>query len=158
MLVVASLGTIVTNQPPGHDQDDWGGAFGYLTEVRQAGDPVLFDTALALQPAGYYDPAFAAPDGRLVVPQWGDTRVPENVTLLQNPGSYFGVPDGPPSRRLLEELVQPTGRAIVMFTHIVDQGDALDEAGMAWARSRCDVVDRHFRSVDVAIISRCSST
>jgi mannosyltransferase len=156
ILVVASLGTIVANQPPGHDQDDWDGAFDYMTEVRQPGDPVLFDTALGLQPAGYYDPAFAAPDGRLVVPQWGDAEVPENVALLQNPGSYFGVPNGPPSARQLEELVRPTGRAIVMFTHIVDQGDFLDTAGMAWARSRCDVVDRHFRSIDVAVISGCS--
>lgn len=138
-------------------REDWRGAVHAVAAARHPGDPVLFDTALGLVPAGVYDRAFAARDGRLVVPQWRDEPVPAGVTLLENPGSYFGVPDGPPTVRLVRRLAAATGRAIVVVSHTTGQGDVPREAGLAWARRACTVGERRFKAVVVLVISDCRS-
>jgi hypothetical protein len=157
LVVLAALLTVVQHA---HSQyrEDWRAATRVAAQAHAAGEPVVFDTSLGLVPAGFYDAAFAAPDGRMVVYQWHDEPKPRGVFLLQNPNAYFGVPVGPPTVALVQRVTAATGRAVFVISHTVGQGNVATDVGLRWARSSCHVDDRHFKAVEVVLVSHCPLT
>jgi hypothetical protein len=154
-IVLASLALGVASHARTQYREDWRTPIRELAQQRQPGDPVLFDAVLGLVPSGYYDPALRAPDGRLFVSQWHDSPMPANVTALQNPNSYFGVPDGPPSVALVRRLAARTGRLFAVVSHTHGQGDVLDEPGLAWIAGHCSTTVQHFKAVTFVAARAC---
>jgi mannosyltransferase len=154
-IVLASLALGVAMHARTQYREDWRTPIRELAKQRAPGDPVLFDAVLGLVPAGYYDPALRAPDGRLFVSQWHDSPMPANVTALQNPNSYFGVPDGPPSVALVQRLAARTGRLFAVVSHTHGQGDVLREPGLAWIAGHCSTTVEHFKAVTFVAARAC---
>lgn len=103
------------------------------------GSPVIFDIPDGLAAAGFYDRSLA-PNGHLVVSEWGDPA-PPGVSLLDDPGGYGRAPSGPPTQALIERLTQKTGTLFMMFTETARQGDLTQSAGLRWAASACTLRD-----------------
>ena len=136
-------------------REDWRTPIRELAKQRAAGDPVLFDAVLGLVPAGYYDPSLRGSDGRLFVSQWHDAAMPANVTALQNPTSYFGVADGPPSVALVQRLAARTGRLFAVISHTHGQGDVVDEPGIAWITGHCTTTVTRYKAVTLVAARAC---
>jgi hypothetical protein len=68
--------------PLWYHEAGWRSAARALAVDRRPGDPVVFDIPASLAPAGFYADQFTAPNGYLVVTEWGDEPVPPNVFLL----------------------------------------------------------------------------
>jgi len=133
----------------------WSAAMTTLSDERDADDSVLFDIPDGLTIAGYYDAAFTADNGRLIATVWGDTSLPKNVSVLDDPGGYGRAPEGPPSRELISELSQRTGRIFVVVSEANRQGDIERTAGLEWAAQMCTTQSDHFRFLTVIAVSSC---
>jgi hypothetical protein len=122
----------------------WQAAARTLSSVRNPGDPVIFDIPDGLVPAGYYDPAFASPNHHLVVNEWADEPLPQDVVLLDDPGGYSRAPSGPPTPALLTRLSHKTGSLHVILYLINRQPDIRNTPGLQWARRSCTTYERNF--------------
>jgi hypothetical protein len=117
------------------------------------GSPVIFDIPDGLAAAGFYDRSLA-PNGRLVVSEWGDPP-PPGVSLLDDPGGYGRAPTGPPTETLIERLTQKTGTLFIMFTETTRQGDVTQSAGLRWAAGACKLTAAHNGGFLFVRISGC---
>jgi len=125
-----------------HLQEDWPPVAAVLRAERAAGAPTIVDNALVLPSLGYYDPAFRAADGQLIVDEWKDQPLPSGVVGFKDRTGYGNVPDGPPSAATFARLARQGGGTVWMVVSEVD--DALQEdpktgAAVVWARSHCHV-------------------
>ena len=65
-------------------QEDWPPVAAWLRAERSANQPTIVDNASVLPSLGYYDPAFRASDGDLIVQEWHDRP---------SPAGFFGFKD-----------------------------------------------------------------
>jgi hypothetical protein len=136
-------------------REDWRAPIRELAHQRAVADPVIFDAGLGLIPAGYYDHSLRAADGRFFVSQWHDSPMPANVTALQSPNSYFGLPDGPPTVALVQRLAARTGRVFVVISHTHGQGDVVHAPGLEWLAKNCSATVQRFKAVTLVAASAC---
>ncbi|MCW3020443.1 MAG: hypothetical protein JWN10_2751, partial [Solirubrobacterales bacterium] len=130
-----------------------------LRAERAAGQPVIVDNALVLPSLGYYDPAFRAAGGQLVVQEWHDQPLPSGFAGFKDRTAYGSVPDGPPSATALARLARVGGGSVWMIVSEVDlelQEDPEEGAAVAWARAHCRVQVRQSVGVWLLHASRCA--
>lgn len=106
--------------------------------------PVVFDIPEGLPAAGFYARRFAAPDGHVVVSEWGDEPIPPAVVLRDDPGGYGHAPAGPPDPLLLSRLARRTGSVYVLVSNTSEQGSIDDSPGIRWARKACRLEVQQF--------------
>ncbi len=140
-------------------QEDWPPAAAWLRASRSAGQPTILDNVLALPPLGYYDRAFRAADGDLVVQEWKDHPLPAGLVGFKDRGGYGSVPDGPPGVAAFRQLARRGSGTVWMVLAGVDkdlQGDPRSGAAVAWARGHCQVQVRESFGVWVMRASGCA--
>jgi hypothetical protein len=184
-LLVASAATIVWRSPPGRlgpiaaaacialivgvalfadvrqrtkQQENWPPAAAWLAAQRRVGEPTILDNVIVLPVLGYYDHAFRAPDGNVVVQEWEDARVPAGVVGFKDPKGYGSVANGPPSAADIAALARTGDGTVWIVLSEVDrdlQGDPRNGAAVAWARSHCSVTVRESVGVWVMRAAAC---
>jgi 4-amino-4-deoxy-L-arabinose transferase-like glycosyltransferase len=140
--ILAIAGVVADAKQRTYLQEDWLPAAAWLRAARAAGQPVIVDDALVLPSLGYYDPAFRAANGDLIVQEWHDLPLPRGVVGFKDRTGYGSVPDGPPSAATLGELARRGGGTAWMVVSEVDddlQSDPREGAAVAWARAHCRV-------------------
>lgn len=158
-VALVALGAVFTraavDDADAYHPNGWRTAAHELSAARESGDPVLFDIPDGLVAAGYYDASLAAADGKLVVSEWRDRRLPPGVVLRDDPGGYGRVPPGPPTRADVAGLARRTGTLHVVLSQTARQGDVENRAGLAWAAKRCRVTRRAFGGIRMLSITGC---
>ena len=140
-------------------QENWPSPAAWLRAQRAAGQPTILDNVLMLPPLGYYDPAFRAGNGDLVVQEWQDRRLPRGVVGFKDPRGYGTVPNGPPSAAVFAAQARRGGGDVWMVVAQSDralQGDVREGAATAWARSHCRVEVRESIGVWVLHATGCA--
>jgi mannosyltransferase len=123
-------------------QENWPPIAAWLRAERPAGEPTIVDNALVLASLGYYDPAFKARDGQLIVQEWHEQPLPAGLVGFKDRTGYGSFPDGPPSAALFSRLAGGPRRSAWLIISEVDralQADPKTGAAVAWARGHCDV-------------------
>jgi mannosyltransferase len=123
-------------------QEDWPTPMTWLRAERAPGQPVVLDSMIVLPSLGYYDRAFRASDGDLVVQEWHDRPIPSGVVGFKAPGSFGSVPNGPPSAATFASAARRGGGSawiLVAEPYEARQGGVRTGAAVAWARSHCTV-------------------
>ena len=141
-----------------HLQENWPPVAAVLRAERAVGQPTIIDNALVLPSLGYYDPAFRAADGELVVDEWKDQPLPSGVVGFKDRTGYGSVPDGPPTAATFARLAHQGGGTVWMIVSEVDdtlQQDPRTGAAVVWARSHCHVQVRQSVGVWLLHASRC---
>jgi hypothetical protein len=131
-------------------QESWKTAAAWLRDERAPDQPTIVDTVSVLPSLGYYDPAFRASDGDLVVQEWQDQPLPAGVAGYKDRGGWGTVPDGPPTVHAFERLARiGHGTVWMVVAEIVPslQGEVSDGAAVAWARAHCRVQARQLVEV-----------
>jgi mannosyltransferase len=142
-------------------QEDWPPIAAVLRTERAPGQPVVVDNALVLPSLGYYDPAFRAPGGQLVVQEWRDEPLPRGFVGFKDPTAYGSVPDGPPSAVEFSRLARLGGGSVWMIVSEVDlelQADPEEGAAVAWARAHCHVQVHESVGVWLLHASHCATS
>jgi hypothetical protein len=140
-------------------QESWKTAAAWLSAERAPDQPTIVDTVSVLPSLGYYDPAFRASDGDLVVQEWQDQPLPAGVAGYKDRGGWGTVPDGPPTVHAFERLARiGHGTVWMVVAEIVTslQGEVSDGAAVAWARAHCRVQARQLVEVWVMRASDCA--
>lgn len=147
-LVIAMAGvSLNVARGAGNEQTDlWTSA---LAGMHDPGTPVVFYEAEGVQAAGYYQPEFRNADGDVVVPGWPAAAPSGDLVLLDNP-TFDRLPPGPPSVQLVQSLLRRDGRVVLAL-----RPPSQPTPAVTWARTRCDVTERHFRSQSLYRISGC---
>jgi hypothetical protein len=140
-------------------QEDWPPIAAWLRSERAAGQPIVIDNATVLPSLGYYDPAFRAPNGELVVQEWHDQPLPSGFVGFKDRTGYGSVPNGPPSAATFARLARQGHGTVWLIVSEVD--DALQEnpregAAVAWAHSHCRVQVRESVGVWALRASGCA--
>ncbi len=142
-------------------QENWKSAAAWLSAERAPDQPTIVDTVSVLPSLGYYDPAFRASDGDLVVQEWQDQPLPAGVAGYKDRGGWGTVPDGPPTVHAFERLARiGHGTVWMVVAEIVTslQGEVSDGAAVAWARAHCRVQARQLVEVWVMRANDCASS
>jgi mannosyltransferase len=140
-------------------QENWPSPAAWLRAQRAAGQPTILDNVLMLPPLGYYDPAFRAGNGDLVVQEWQDRPLPRGVVGFKDPRGYGTVPNGPPSAAVFAAQARRGGGDVWMVVAQSDralQGDVREGSATAWARGHCRVQVRESIGVWVLHATRCA--
>ncbi|HEV3046465.1 MAG TPA: glycosyltransferase family 39 protein [Solirubrobacteraceae bacterium] len=142
-------------------QENWRPIAAWLRAERPAGTPTIVDNALVLPSLGYYDPAFSAANGDLVVQEWRDEALPTGFVGFKDRTGYGSVPDGPPSAQTFARLARRGSGSVWMIVSEVDddlQANPREGAAVAWARSHCRVEVRESTGVWALRASRCAAS
>jgi mannosyltransferase len=142
-------------------QENWPPIASWLRAERAPGEPIVVDNALVLASLGYYDPAFKARDGQLIVQEWHDQPLPEAFVGFKDRTGYGSFPDGPPSEALFSRLAGgPRHSAWLIVSEVDDslQADPKTGAAVAWARRRCHVQVRESVGVWALHATGCRSS
>jgi mannosyltransferase len=142
-------------------QENWPPAAAWLRAERAPGQPTIVDNALVLPSLGYYDPAFRARDGELVVQEWHDQPLPAGFVGFKDRTGYGSVPNGPPSATTFARLARRGNGTVWMIVSEVDddlQEDPKEGAAVAWARQHCHVQVRESIGVWVLRATGCATT
>jgi hypothetical protein len=125
-------------------EEDWPPVAAWLRTARAPGEPTILDTAIVLPSLGYYDPAFSAPGGDLVVQEWGDRRVPAGVVGFKDPTGYGSPLVGPPSADRFARMAAVKGSAWMIVSEVDSslQPDPRTGEAARWARRHCHVEAR----------------
>ncbi len=155
--VVVAAAAVADTRQRTHLQEDWAPVAAWLHSEHAAGQPTIVDNALVLPSLGYYDPAFRAGDGDLVVQEWRDRPLPPGFVGFKDPNSYGTVPDGPPSVATFRGLIGRGGTVWLVVSEVDNslQSDPRHGAAVAWARSHCHVQVRESVGVWVLHASGC---
>jgi mannosyltransferase len=140
-------------------QENWLPAAAWLRSDRTAGQPIIVDNALVLPSLGYYDPAFRAANGDLIVQEWRDLPLPAGFVGFKDRTGYGSVPNGPPNASTFSELARRGRGTLWMIVSEVDlelQSNPRDGAAVAWARAHCRVQIRESVGVWVLRATGCS--
>ena len=140
-------------------QENWPPIAAWLRAERSPREAVVADNALTLPTLGYYDPAFRASDGALVVQEWHDRPLPAGFVGYRDRTSYGNVPVGPPPASVLQELARRGGGGVWLLVSEVDdnlQADPRTGAAVAWARRSCHVQVRESVGVWALHATACS--
>jgi mannosyltransferase len=158
LAIIVGAGAVADARQRGALQEDWPPAGAWLRAERAAGQPTIIDNLLVLPALGYYDPAFRASNGELVVQEWEDLPLPSGVVGYKDPKGYGTVPDGPPSVATFQHLAGLDRGTVWMVVAEADdnlQGDPREGAAVTWARSHCDVQARQSFGVWVLRARSC---
>ena len=139
-------------------QEDWPPAAAWLRAERAAGQPTIVDNALVLPSLGYYNPAFRAANGELIVQEWRDQPLPSGFVGFKDRTGYGSVPNGPPSAATFARLARRGNGTVWMIVSEVDdelQENPKEGAAVAWARSQCHVQVRESVGVWVLHATGC---
>jgi mannosyltransferase len=142
-------------------QEDWPPVAAWLRAERPAGQPTIIDNAVVLPSLGYYDPAFRAANGDLIVQEWRDLPLPSGFVGFKDRSGYGSVPNGPPSAATFAALARRGHGTVWMIVSEVDdqlQADPKHGEAVAWARSHCHVQVRESVGVWVLRASACPVT
>ena len=137
--------------------ETWYSTMDFIASERQPGDRVLLDIVSVLPVLGYYDDRYRAPNGELIVLEWDEYPLPEDIVPLDDPGGYAG-PAGPPSRGMIQRLASGDQRLFVVLAEYQPhlQGDIPSGPAIDWARENCDVRERKDEVfIDLFLISDC---
>ena len=159
VVVVAIAAAVADAHQRSAVEEGWAPIDAWLRDERAAGQPTIVDNANVLPSLGYYDPAFRAPDGDLVVQEWHDRPLPAGFVGFKDPGGYGTVPDGPPSVATFRGLARRGGGTVWMVVsevHTSLQGYPTEGAAVAWARSHCHVQVRESVQVWALRASGCA--
>jgi mannosyltransferase len=154
-LLVLAWGTsaVAMSRPP--HVNDYRSAAAYIATQRPQADPLIIDPIPKLPGYGYYDPALRAPDGHVVVKEWGDEPLPAGVSGFTDPGGYGNAPAGPPTAAYVRGLAGQTGRVVLVVDTTFRQGDVEEGAAARWLRSNCTVATRDFGGIIVISARGC---
>jgi 4-amino-4-deoxy-L-arabinose transferase-like glycosyltransferase len=160
LVAIAVAGLVADVRQQSVLQEDWPPAVAWLRTTRMPSEAVVVDNALVLPSLGYYDPAFRAPDGVMVVQEWHDRHLPAGFVGYKDPTGYGSVPQGPPAVRTVRKLARQSGGSVWMVVSEVDErlqgGDPRTGAAVAWARGHCHVQVRENVGVWVLHATGCS--
>jgi len=159
--VVAGAAIVADAKQRTYLQENWPPVVAWLRAERSAAQPVIVDNALVLPALGYYDPAFRAANGDLIVQEWHDQPLPAGFVGYKDRTGYGTVPDGPPSAATFAALAQRGNGTVWMVVSQVDdalQSNPEQGAAVAWAHSHCHVQVRESVGVWVLRASSCSTT
>jgi mannosyltransferase len=159
MAVVAAAAVIADVRQRTYLQQNWPPVVSWLRAKRTAEQPVIVDNALVLPALGYYDAAFRAPDGDLIVQEWHDLALPDGFVGFKDRTGYGNVPDGPPSAATFAALASRGHGTAWMIVSQVDaalQSNPREGAAVAWARSHCHVQVRESFGVWALRASGCT--
>lgn len=140
-------------------QEDWPPVAAWLRSERTVGQPTIIDNATVLPTLGYYDRAFRAPGGDLVVQEWHDRPLPSGFVGFKDRTGYGTVPNGPPSAATFAELARRGHGTVWMIVSEVDnslQADPQHGEALAWARGHCRVEVRESVGVWVMHATACA--
>jgi len=158
MLAIAVAGLYADARQRTKLQENWPPAAAWLRAERSVSQPIILDNVLALPVLGYYDSAFRAPGGDVVVQEWHDRPLPSGVVGFKDPGGYGGVPDGPPSAAEIAALARRGAGTVWLLGAGFDkdlQGDPRSGAAVDWARAHCHVEVRESTGVWLMRASSC---
>ncbi len=161
LVVVVGVGAFADARQVSALQENWPPIAAWLRAERAAGQPTIVNNALVLPSLGYYDPAFRAGDGDLVVQEWHDLALPAGIVGFKDRTGYGSVPTGPPSVATFMSLARRGGGSVWMIVSEIDrdlQSDPKDGAAVAWARSHCRVQTRESVGVWAFHATGCTST
>jgi mannosyltransferase len=161
LATILTAGVFADAQQRNALQEDWPPAAAWLRAERAPGQPTIVDNALVLPSLGYYDPAFRAGDGELVVQEWHDRPLPAGFVGFKDRTSYGSVPDGPPSASTFARLARRGDGTVWMIVSEVDddlQENPREGAAVAWAREHCEVQVRESVGVWVLHATGCAGT
>jgi mannosyltransferase len=159
--VVAGAAIVADAKQRTYLQENWPPVVAWLRAERRAAQPVIVDNALMLPALSYYDPAFRAANGDLIVQEWHDLPLPAGFVGYKDRTGYGTVPDGPPSAATFAALAQRGNGTVWMVVSQVDdalQSNPEQGAAVAWAHSHCHVQVRESIGVWVLRASSCSTT
>ena len=137
--------------------ETWYSTMDFIAEERRPGDHVLLDIASVFPVMGYYDERYRAPNGELIVLEWDEYPLPEDIVPLDDPGGYAG-PTGPPTREMIQELASGDQQLFVVLAEYQPhlQGDIPSGPAMKWARDNCTVEEQKDEVfIDLFLISDC---
>jgi 4-amino-4-deoxy-L-arabinose transferase-like glycosyltransferase len=135
--------------------NDYRSATAWIATQRPHADPLIIDPIPKLPGYGYYDPALRAPDGHVVVKEWGDEPMPSGVSGFTDPGGYGNAPAGPPTVAYVRGLAGQTGRVVLVVDTTFRQGDVAHGPAARWLGSHCTVVTRDFGGIIVLAARGC---
>jgi mannosyltransferase len=156
--LICAAGAVADAKQRSALQEDWPPAGAWLRAERAAGQPTIIDNLLVLPALGYYDPAFRASNGELVVQEWKDLPLPSGVVGYKDPGGYGTVADGPPSAATFQHLAAIGAGTVWMVVAEADkdlQGDPRTGEAVVWARGHCHVQVRESFGVWVLRATSC---
>jgi hypothetical protein len=156
---IALVGAFADERQVSALQEDWPPIATWLRAERAPGEPVVLDNALVLPALGYYDPAFKARDGALIVQEWKDRPLPAAFVGFKDRTGYGAFPDGPPSEALFSRLATGPQQSAWLIVSEVDrelQADPKTGAAVAWARRHCRVQVRESVGVWALHATGCS--
>jgi mannosyltransferase len=139
-------------------QEEWSAPAAWLRAERAEGQPLILDSMITLPALGYYDSAFRAHDGDLVVEEWRDRPIPRGVVGFKDPAGFGKVPAGPPTVAAFEAAARRGGGNVWMVISEANkdrQGDIRVGAAASWARSHCRVEVRESIGVWVMHATSC---
>jgi mannosyltransferase len=155
---VAAAAVVADAKQRTYLQQSWAPVVSWLRAERTAAQPVIVDNALVLPALGYYDPAFRAPRGQLIVQEWHDLPLPAGFVGFKDRTGYGTVPDGPPSVATFAALASRGHGTVWMIVSQLDaalQSNPRQGAAVAWARSHCRVQVRESFGVWALRASGC---
>jgi mannosyltransferase len=158
---IALVGAFADERQVDALQESWPPIASWLRAERAPGEPIVVDNALVLASLGYYDPAFKARDGQLIVQEWHDQPLPRAFIGFKDRTGYGSFPDGPPSEALFSRLATgPRHSAWLIVSEVDDslQADPKTGAGVAWARRHCHVLIRESVGVWALHATGCGSS
>lgn len=137
--------------------NDYRSAAAWITTQRSVGDPVVIDPITRLPGYGYYAADFRAPNGFVVVKEWREQELPQDLTGFTDPGGYGDAPEGPPSAALIQRLARQTGRLVLIIDTPTGQGDVEEGAAARWLQGHCTIREGSFGGIVVLSARGCSS-
>jgi hypothetical protein len=158
LAVIAGLAIFADTRQVHEIQENWRPIATWLEADRAPGQPTIVDTAIVLPSLGYYDPAFSARNGDLVVQEWHDEPLPAGFVGYKDRTGYGSVPDGPPSAATFARLAARGGGSVWMIVAETDdelQSNPRTGAAIAWARGHCHVEVRESIGVWALHASGC---
>jgi hypothetical protein len=138
--------------------ENWRDTLAWIDQERRPGDRILVDIITVFPVFGYYDERYRAPNGDLIVNEWGEYKLPREIVPLDTRGGYNeGVPPGPPTAGMFAGLASGDRRLFVTLAEysVRIQGDIPNGPALAWARRNCHVVERPEPGIDAYLISDC---
>jgi|HubBroStandDraft_6_1064221.scaffolds.fasta_scaffold04845_6 mannosyltransferase len=160
LAAIAALAMFAAVRQVREVQENWRPVAAWLRAARAPGQPTIVDNALVLPSLGYYDPAFRAHDGDLIVQEWHDEPLPGGFVGFKDRTGYGSVPNGPPPAATFARLARRGDGTVWMVVAEVDedlQSDPRDGAAVAWAREHCRVQVRESTGVWALRASGCAS-
>ncbi len=119
----------------------------------------VVDSALVLPSLGYYDRAYRAPDGDLVVQEWHDRPLPAGFLGYKDPGGYGDVPVAPPPAAAFAASLRRRGGVGWIVASEADRSAGRDprrDGAAAWARAHCRTQVRTAVGVWAMRVSDCT--